>query len=84
MPHHRHIISNLTISANDIIFAKNNAMIDVDKNTCPHNHVCPLIRLCPVDAITQDRDGYPVVDHSLCIECGTCVENCPKGAMRQL
>lgn len=40
------------------------------------------MKLCPVDAITQDADGYPVIDHDLCIECGTCVENCPKQAMK--
>lgn len=57
-------------------------MIRVDKEICPHNHVCPLIKLCPVDAITQDADGYPVIDYDLCIECGTCVENCPKHAMK--
>lgn len=57
-------------------------MIRVDKEICPHNHVCPLIKLCPVDAITQDADGYPVIDYDRCIECETCVENCPKHAMK--
>lgn len=57
-------------------------MIRVDKEICPHNHVCPLMKLCPVDAITQDAEGYPVIDYDLCIECGTCVENCPKQAMK--
>ena len=56
--------------------------IRVDKEICPHNHVCPLMKLCPVDAITQDAEGYPVIDYDLCIECGTCVENCPKQAMK--
>lgn len=58
-------------------------MIQVDKAICPHNHVCPLIKLCPVGAITQDADGYPVIDYSLCIECGKCVRSCPKKAMKQ-
>lgn len=40
------------------------------------------MKLCPVDAITQDAEGYPVIDYDLCIECGTCVENCPKHAMK--
>ena len=57
-------------------------MIRVDKEICPHNHVCPLMKLCPVDAITQDAEGYPVIDYDLCIACGTCVENCPKQAMK--
>ena len=58
-------------------------MIQVDRNLCPHNHVCPLIKVCPVGAISQNADGFPVVDHSLCIECGKCVRNCPMKAMRQ-
>ena len=44
-------------------------MIEVDRKLCPHDHVCPLIRLCPVRAITQGSDGYPVIDHDKCIEC---------------
>lgn len=58
-------------------------MIEVDKSICPHDHVCPLIRICPVGAITQDAGGYPVIDHELCIECGSCVRKCPKKAMKQ-
>lgn len=40
--------------------------------------------LCPVGAITQDAEGYPVIDYSRCIECGKCVRKCPKKAMRQI
>lgn len=58
-------------------------MIQVDKEICPHNHVCPLIESCPVGAITQNAEGFPVIDHTLCIECGLCVRKCPKQAMRQ-
>lgn len=57
-------------------------MVNVDKNICPHNHVCPLVGLCPVGAIIQDEAGYPVVDHDLCVECGQCVDSCPKKAMK--
>ena len=56
-------------------------MIVLNKNLCPHDHVCPLIKLCPVGAIAQGRDGYPTVDHYKCIECGKCVRSCPKKAM---
>ena len=59
-------------------------MIKVDKNICPHDHVCPLIQTCPVGAISQDSEGFPVIDHELCIECGKCVRKCPKKAMRQI
>lgn len=57
-------------------------MIEVDRGLCPHNHRCPLIGLCPVGAITQGSDGYPIVDHEACIECGICTGNCPKHAMK--
>lgn len=50
---------------------------------CLHDHVCPLMRLCPVGAITQDGEGYPVIDRAKCVECGLCVKKCPKGAMKK-
>ncbi|MEG1700005.1 MAG: 4Fe-4S binding protein, partial [Alistipes sp.] len=53
----------------------------LDKSRCPHNHVCPLIKVCPVGAISQDADGYPVVDYDLCIECEKCTHACPMKAM---
>lgn len=56
--------------------------VAVDKTLCPHDHVCPLIRLCPVGAITQGLDGFPVVDNEVCISCGKCVQKCPMKAMR--
>lgn len=59
-------------------------MIQVDRNICPHDHVCPLIKLCPVEAISQDTDGYPVINYDLCIECGKCVRKCPKHAMMKV
>ena len=58
-------------------------MIVVDRNLCPHDHVCPLIKVCPVGAISQGADGYPVIDYDLCIECGKCVAKCPMKAMRK-
>ncbi len=56
--------------------------VEVDKALCPHNHVCPLVRLCPVGAITQGLDGFPVVDNEACILCGKCVRKCPMKAMQ--
>ncbi len=55
-------------------------MIQIDKAVCPHDHVCPLIPMCPVGAISQDAEGYVKIDHTLCIECGKCVRKCPKKA----
>ena len=57
-------------------------MIQVDKAVCPHDHVCPLIKLCPVMAISQGEDGYPIVDQSKCIRCQKCVRSCPMKAMK--
>ena len=59
-------------------------MIQVNKKICPHDHICPLIKACPVGAISQDSEGYPVIDYALCIECGKCVRKCPMKAMEQL
>lgn len=53
----------------------------LDKTKCPHDHVCPLIRICPVNAITQNTEGYPVIDYDTCINCNKCVKYCPMGAM---
>lgn len=57
--------------------------IEVNKSRCPHNHYCPLIRVCPVDAISQNKEGYPVINQDLCIECGACLHSCPMGAMSE-
>ncbi|MEG1463945.1 MAG: 4Fe-4S binding protein [Mucinivorans sp.] len=57
--------------------------IVIDKEKCPHNHHCPLIGLCPVEAITQHDYDLPVIDSHQCIECGKCVEKCPMKAVSQ-
>jgi ferredoxin len=49
---------------------------------CPQNHRCPIIRVCPVGAITQDGYGLPVIDDATCIECGKCKNYCPMQAVR--
>lgn len=55
--------------------------VEVNKSKCPHNHICPLISVCPVNAISQNNEGYPIVDYDLCIECGKCLKHCPMQAM---
>ncbi|MEG1644676.1 MAG: 4Fe-4S binding protein [Alistipes sp.] len=54
----------------------------LDKTRCPHNHVCPLIEVCPVEAISQGADGFPIVNYDLCIECEECTHACPMKAMQ--
>lgn len=52
-------------------------MITVDDRYCPKNHICPVISLCPVKAITQDGPfSAPRVDQEKCIECSRCVLAC--------
>lgn len=34
----------------------------VDKNRCPQNHRCPLISICPQQAISQTGFGLPRID----------------------
>ncbi len=53
----------------------------VNKQRCPQNHPCPSVRVCPVDALSQQSYEAPAVDQSKCIECGKCVRFCPMGAL---
>ena len=54
----------------------------IDPEACPQNHRCPMIDLCPVEAISQEGFSLPVVDADVCISCGTCVEHCGRQAMK--
>ena len=56
-------------------------MLVIDAHTCPQNHRCPLVNICPVQAISQQGYGLPVIDNDLCIECGKCSRGCPLGAV---
>lgn len=37
--------------------------------------------ICPVHAISRDKEGFPIIDLETCIGCGSCVTNCPKKAL---
>lgn len=52
----------------------------VNARRCPQNHRCPALRVCPVNAITQEGFGLPVIDEKTCIDCGKCIRFCPMGA----
>lgn len=56
-------------------------MLKVIKSRCPQNHICPSLRVCPVNALKQKDFEAPTVDLELCIECGRCTDFCPKGAL---
>lgn len=55
--------------------------LTIDAAKCPQNHRCPLLSVCPVEAITQQGSGLPVIDTQKCIECGKCVKFCGKQAV---
>ena len=52
-------------------------VVKVDQAKCPQDHACPLISICPVDAISQDGFSAPTIDRKKCIACGRCVVSCP-------
>jgi ferredoxin len=54
----------------------------IRKQRCPQNHRCPAVRVCPVDAITQDGFKAPVINKNKCINCMKCVKYCPTGAIQ--
>ena len=55
--------------------------LTISPRFCPQNHKCPIIRVCPVGAITQEGNGLPKIDEEKCIECGKCVRYCAMGAV---
>ena len=54
----------------------------INPYSCPQNHRCPITRVCPVGAISQDGYGLPVIDDKQCTECGKCVKYCPMQAVQ--
>lgn len=56
----------------------------ISENVCPQDHLCPLVKACPVGAITQNQTGLPVINQQLCIRCGKCYANCPKKAVKEV
>lgn len=58
---------------------KSNSVALKAKDTCCGCGVCSFE--CPKEAIKmqQDREGfvYPVVDESICVNCGLCIKICP-------
>jgi len=51
-----------------------NVIIDAAK--CPADHACPLLGICPVEAITQEGFAAPQIDQEKCIACGMCTSVC--------
>lgn len=51
--------------------------LTIDKN------LCPKLKICPVEAITQECYGLPKIDPEKCIECGKCIKFCGMGAVHK-
>ncbi|MFA5927815.1 MAG: 4Fe-4S binding protein [Candidatus Margulisiibacteriota bacterium] len=56
--------------------------INVIQASCPQNHACPAVRVCPVQALEQKGYAAPTVNEALCISCNKCVRFCPMGALQ--
>lgn len=68
-----------SVKAGRIWVVKEEPLTDVPV-TCYQCVKPPCQDVCPVGAIRR-ADDLVVVDESICIGCGTCVEACPFGAM---
>jgi ferredoxin len=54
-------------------------------NYCPKNHPCPVVKICPVGAITQQSYfSAPQIDYSKCTKCGKCSRYCGYGAFQMI
>ena len=60
----------------------------IDTSRCDRSPFCPVKRICPVNAVTQEggffRSEAPVVDKEKCIGCGKCVAVCPMRAVKMM
>jgi Formate hydrogenlyase subunit 6/NADH:ubiquinone oxidoreductase 23 kD subunit (chain I) len=68
-------------SSNTFKSAPSKADLIVKMERCPQNHPCPSVRVCPVDALSQEGFAAPKVDMEKCIRCGKCVDYCPMNAL---
>ncbi|MFC2138772.1 4Fe-4S binding protein [Bacteroidota bacterium] len=57
--------------------------ISINELTCPSNHYCPVINVCPADAIDQEGPfSAPQINDEKCSVCGKCLKLCPYGAFQ--
>jgi NAD-dependent dihydropyrimidine dehydrogenase PreA subunit len=70
----------------------------VDKSRCDRSPFCPVMRVCPVKAVTLSSPsektpmggflgfggGEITIDSARCTGCGKCVDYCPMGAVRMV
>ncbi len=51
-----------------------------DKSSCSECGTCA--EACPINAITMEANGGPLVDEEICMGCGVCGLKCPNEAMK--
>lgn len=70
----------------------------LDKSSCDRSPFCPVMRVCPVKAVTMASPskngrmggffgfggGEVTIDQEKCTGCGKCVAHCPMGAVRMV
>lgn len=54
----------------------------IETTKCPQNHLCPSVRICPKQALTQEGMKAPIIDYDKCIACGICAKSCGKQALQ--
>lgn len=52
----------------------------IDKKKCIGCGTC--VGICPVGAISMDKDGKAVIDKNICIKCHACEMSCPVAAIK--
>ena len=59
-------------------------LVEVDADQCFNCGIC--ITLCPVEAITMDKDGSVIFNREKCVgsTCSACVDACPSRAIRSI
>ena len=59
-------------------------LIEVDADECFSCGTC--VSLCPVEAITVDKDGSVIFDREKCVgsTCSVCVDSCPTRAIKSV
>ncbi len=55
----------------------------LDLELCPANHACPAVKVCPMNALSQEDNNHaPVIDYNLCVACGVCTRICGMKALQ--
>ena len=53
----------------------------IDLKKCQKNYNCVVF--CPYNAISINKNGYPVIDYDLCTGCLICLRECPAFAITE-